>query len=205
MHQTDLQQAIDDHRGTFDCEALSAPATTRQIAFRHHATAPRGHDTLPDVPGLRDFYRHVGSVLFYADAGSGEAALWIAPPSEWAALQAHFNEWTADLDADERADSIPGGLDTAQVIGEEPGTGNYLLIATGGTAAGHVFLFDHDGFEFTEQAPDLVSYAWKLLDPDDSALLAMATHLRFIRDDDPRQWWIRELRDNRGNVARTHE
>ena len=199
-----LYHAIDAHNGTFLCEALDDANITRTIDFRHRLAPALGIEGVPDLAGLRDFYRQFGGVLFYGDEDSGEAAVRLAAPSEWALLRSGFDGWTEDMAEDEREEYLPEWADDALVVGEEPRTGNYLLIPTHGADAGKVFLFDHDGFEFTEQAPDLLGYAWKQLDPDDSALLAMATHLRFISDATPHQWWIRELRDNRGNLARTH-
>lgn len=201
----DLRQAISAHTGTFRCEALDDATITRDIVFRHRIFPVQAHPELPALPGLREFHAAIGGVLFYADEDSGEAALLLAPPSDWPALRAAFDGWTDGMDADERAEYLPEWADAALVIGEEPDTGNYLLMPTAGDEAGQVFLFDHDGFEFIEQAPDILSLAWKQLDPDDRALLMIATHMRFISDATPHQWWIRELRDNRGNVARTDD
>lgn len=201
----DLQQAIANHSGSFHCEALSDAAITRSIGFSHRITPAHNTADIPDLPGLRAFYSQFGSVLFYADADSDEAAILLASPSDWTHLRRHFEGWTEAMGPDEREEYLPEWVDAALVIGEEPGTGNYLLMPTTGEQAGHLYLFDHDGFDLIEQAPDIISYAWKQLDLDDSALLVIATHLRFISDATPHQWWIRELRDNRGNVARTYE
>lgn len=203
MLLNDLQHAVTSHTGTFACEALDDASITRTVAFTHQVQPAQARDDLPDLPGLQDFYSTFGGVLFYADAGSGEAAILIAPVEHWPQLRQHFDGWTDGIDEDERREYLPEWVDTALVIGEEPRTGNYLLMPTTGLHAGAVFLFDHDGFEFTEQADDIVSYVWKLLDPDDQALSTMAAHMRFIDDTSPHQWWICELRDNRGNVART--
>lgn len=199
----DLQHAITTHRGTFLCEALGDASLTRTIAFRHEVEpAMAGHE-LPDIPGLRAFYATFDSVLFYADAGSGDAAILIAAPAQWGELRDGFDGWTEHMDAEEREEYLPEWEASALVIGEEPQTGNYLLMPTTGEEAGRVFLFDHDGFEFIEQAPDLPRYAHSLLDPDDTALRMIASHMRFIEADGGTQWWIRELHDNRGNTART--
>jgi hypothetical protein len=64
-------------------------------------------------------------------------------------------------------------------------------------------LFDHDGFEFSEEAADLVEFVRIMLAPTDRLLTEIASHMRFIDGDPMIQWWIRELRDNRGNLATT--
>ena len=89
------------------------------------------------------------------------------------------------------------------VVGEVPHSGNYLLMPTTGPDAGKAYEFEHDGFEFIalgQSLPDLVA---RTLDLDTRRLSAMASHIRFIKPDENRQWWIEELRDNRGNVVRT--
>lgn len=66
------------------------------------------------------------------------------------------------------------------MIGETPHSGNYILIATDGECAGQVFEFDHDGFEFTHAAEDLVDYVQRLLHLDSPTLANIASHMRFI-------------------------
>lgn len=77
-----------------------------------------------------------------------------------------------------------------------------ILVATEGDEAGHVFEFDHDGYEFTHQADDVVAYIGKLLNPDSVTLTEIASHMRFTEEGvDELQWWIREMKDNRGHVV----
>lgn len=205
MKLTELELAIAAHSGEFLCEEISDPASRKSIAFRHRIEPPQAGRTVPPLPGLQDFYDTFGSVLFYADAHSGEAAILVAAPGQWDTLHAHFSAWTGHLDDREREEYLPDWVDEALVVGEEPHTGNYLLIPTTGENAGHVVLFDHDGFDFLDLAPDLPTYAKRLLAPDDAALTMMATHMRFIEDGSSAQWWIREMHDNLGNSARTSE
>jgi len=74
-----------------------------------------------------------------------------------------------------------------------------------GEKRGFVYEFEHDGFEFIECAPDIERFVYQVLDPSASALTAMACHMRFVEEEDyATQWWITEMRDNRGNVVRTH-
>jgi hypothetical protein len=89
------------------------------------------------------------------------------------------------------------------VIGETPHSGNYILVPTDGPHRGHVFEFDHDGFEFAHVASDVVEYVQRLLRPDASKLTDFASHMRFATGDGMKQWWILELKDNRGNVVST--
>lgn len=199
-----LKQAVEAHAGTFRCSRLHHPSESKTVAFRHETTPPGHEGDLPHVGRLADFYGAFGSVTFYVDPNSGDAARHIAPPAAWPALHEHFAGWMVGLDESEREDFVPPWIDSCLVIGEEPHTGNYILMPTTGDQAGAVFHFEHDGFEFVRQADDLVQYAQKLLDPDDAALVYMATHMRFVEGADYAvQWWIEEMQDNRGNVART--
>ncbi len=77
---------------------------------------------------------------------------------------------------------VPDWIETCLAIGETPCFGNYISVATEGAAAGRVFEFDHDGFEFSEA--------------DGLRLVKFASHMRFIDEDPMVQWWIRELRDH---------
>ena len=63
--------------------------------------------------------------------------------------------------------------------------------------AGHISEFDHDGFEFTEEATDIVDYTEKLLNPDARKLVEFASHMHFIENDPMIQWWIRQFSSGR--------
>lgn len=204
MKLVELESAVLAHTGEFHCERIRRPDEKKIVRFRHVVAPPLSGHALPDIGRLDDFYDTFGSIVFFVDDKSGDAAVHIAAPSAWAALRAGFLDWLDPLDDDERTEIVPEWVEACVAIGEEPRTGNTLLMPTDGAHAGHVFLFDHDGYEFTHCADDLVAYVGSLLDPDDRLLLEIATHLRFIEGDPAIQWWIRELRDNRGNVARTH-
>jgi hypothetical protein len=198
-----LEEAVCEHTGQFLCERINAPSETKIVAFRHVVHPPVAFDPLPKVGRLSDFYETFGSVVFDFDEQSGDAAKCIASPSDWGQLSELFDDWVAILDEQERGEVLPDWIDDCLVIGEEPHTGNYILMPTAGDASGRVFLFDHDGFEFFEEAEDLIQYVKRLLSPDDDLLRDIASHMRFAEGDRTIQWWIRELRDNRGNVART--
>jgi len=203
MKLSTLESAIAAHTGTFLCERINKTDETREVAFRHVVTPPGPMPSVPDIGGLRDFYETFGSVTFYVDPVSGDAAKHIAHPDDWADLDDDLQGWFDGLGDDDLAEILPEWYDDRLVIGEEPRTGNYLVMAAAGEEAGHVYAFDHDGYEFTRLADSLPAYAERLLDPDDALLLDIATHMRFIDGDPMVQWWIRELRDNRGNVAST--
>lgn len=204
MRLTTLSDAVSSHTGEFLCERINASEQTRLVPFRHVVTPPEGC-VVPDVGRLRDFYDTFGSVTLYVDEDSGDAAVYIASPREWSLLEGRFAMWIEDIDDDERSEYLPDWIDDRIVIGEEPRTGNYLLVPTRGDRTGRIFTFDHDGFEFSDEAGDVVEFVSKLLVPDNSKLVEMASHMRFcdFEKDPMKQWWIRELTDNRGHRATT--
>lgn len=197
-----LEKAIRQHEGEFVCERIHGKQR-KTVLFKHVVTSPDDVEDVPAVGRLREFYRTFGSVLFYHDEKSGDAARYLAPTSEWEDLHAVFRDWIDDLDDDEREDVLPEWIDSCVVIGETPHSGNYILVPTKGPAKGRIFEFDHDGFEFTEAATDVLDYAERLLKPDGSRLADMASHMRFVEGDPKVQWWIRELRDNSGHTETT--
>lgn len=139
----------------------------------------------------------------YLDEQSGDAAYFVASPSQWSELDSYFRPWLDGLDEDEAADYLPTWIEDCIVVGEIPQSGNYLLVPTSGPDAGKVFEFEHDGFEFLELGASLPDFVERTLDVDSRRLTAMASHLRFVTPNEGRGWWINELRDNRGNVVRT--
>jgi len=209
MTPTELARAVQEHTGTFLCLRINQPSETKVVTFRHETTPAASADELNSIPNigrLRDFYAALGSILFYYDEKSGDAGRYIAPIAEWSDMHDGFAMWIDSLSKAEREELVPDWVNTCLVIGEEPRSGNYVLMATEGSEAGAVFHFEHDGFEFDKQACDLLEYAENLLDLDNAGLAYIATHMRFQDNDDYSvQWWINELRDNRGNAAKTDE
>jgi hypothetical protein len=201
----DLEKAVREHAGEFLCERINDKGKTKLVSFTHVVGAPEDATNVPSVGRLSEFYETFGSILFYYDEKSGDAAKHIAPTSEWAELHIDFVDWLEPLDEDERLEILPDWIDTCLVIGETPHSGNYILVVTDGPAAGRVFEFDHDGYEFIDQAADVIEYVEKLLKPDGIKLTDIASHMRFIEDDPMVQWWIREFRDNTGHVASTRD
>lgn len=199
-----LENDVRGHAGEFVCERIHDGNETKIVTFWHVVTPVSQSNELPEIGRLRDFYDTFGSVVFYHDKKSGDAAKHIAPTSEWAELHDLFNHWIEGLTEEERSEIVPDWIDACLVIGETPRSGNYILMATEGSLAGRIFEFDHDGFEFTHEANDLVEYVEKILKPDGTKLTDIASHMRFVEGDPAVQWGIRELRDNRGHIATTH-
>ncbi|RRU16043.1 SMI1/KNR4 family protein [Stenotrophomonas sp. 278] len=195
-----LRERIAAHGGQFHCHQIHAEENQKTVTFAHELLPPR-EATLPDVPGLKDFYGQFGGLRLYAHQDDAEeAAFHVAHPSEWAALEACYRGWVDDEEDDEFLPSSEGGY---LVVGEEPATGNYLLVQQHGEGAGAVVLFDHDGFEFVELGDSLLDFVERALEPDGQALTAMASHMRFRTEGSDAQWWIVEMRDNGGRVVRT--
>ena len=203
MKLIDLEKAVREHAGEFLCERTNDRKRTKLIQFAHVVCSPLASCALPAIGRLQDFYDTFGSVVFYSDEKSGDAAKHLAPTSEWATLHEYFYGWIENLSDSERQEIVPDWIETCLVIGETPYSGNYILMATEGHSAGRVFEFDHDGFEFEEVAQDLIEYVEKLLKPDVPTLVEFASHMRFIEGDPMVQWWIRELRDNQGHIVTT--
>lgn len=198
-----LRAAVESHTGTFLCERINHPGQTKVAHFRHVVGQPEAGADVPAVGCLREFVETFGSVVFFQHDATGEAAKHLAPPSQWTELHSDFSDWIDQLDEDERAEILPDWIDHCLVIGEEPRTGNYLLMPVDGPDAGAVYLFDHDGFEFTREAADVAAFIERMLAPDDMTLTGIASHMRFIEGDPMVQWWILDLTDNRGNTATT--
>lgn len=202
MTFSELKREILGHTGTFLCSGIRSESERKHVVFRHEVMEPVGAEGVPDVGDLRDFYAVFGGIVFYHDEKSGDAARYIAPVQVWPELHEGFSGWLDGLDESELEEYLPGWVETALVVGEEPNSGNYVLVPTAGEDAGSVYHFEHDGFEFNRHAGSLMDYALKLLDLDGQALAYIATHMRFV-ESDGEQWWIEELRDSRGNIATT--
>ena len=196
-----LADAIRTHRGEFLCRSHGDATRRKIVPFRHLIEAPDAATLggVPAVGGLDGFYAVCNSVTFYHDETSGEAVRHIGPPEEWWLLEADFQDWVADFSDDE----LPEWLPDARVIGEAPEAALYILVATTGEHAGQIFEFDHDGCEFRHMADDILAYVKLLLQPDGALLTNFASTMRFSTDDTAEQWWIVEMRDSRGHVART--
>ena len=198
-----LRSEVEAHSGQFRCSEIHREKNAKTVRFRHVGTPPGDNSSLPDVMGLRDFYSTYGQLTLYLDEQSGDAAYFLANPSQWQELDSEFRPWLECVDPDEADDCLPDWIGGCIVVGEIPRSGNYLLVPTAGPEAGKVIEFEHDGFEFIELGTSLPDFVARSLDLDTDRLTAIASHVRFIEAGDQRQWWIEEMTDNRGNVIRT--
>jgi hypothetical protein len=198
-----LRSAVQSHVGHFACSEIHRKESTRTVSFRHVGLPPDPGVAVPDIQGLRDFYDTFAELTLYLDGESGDAAYFIANPAQWSELDNDFRPWLEGVEEDEECDYLPSWIGSCIAVGEIPRSGNYLLVPTIGPDAGKVFEFEHDGFEFIELARNLPDFVAGTLDLDTARLTAIASRLRFVTRDVNRQWWIDELRDNRGNVVRT--
>lgn len=203
-----LKTSVSSHAGQFTCVGRGKNKDTSKIVtFRHvgNPPNPEAETIVPDVPSLRSFYSVFEQLLLYFDELSGEAAYLIASPFLWSQLDTNFRLSIDHLSEAELASSAPSWVSDRNyiTIGEVSQSGNYLLVPLTGADAGKVFEFEHDGFEFLERAANLSEFVIKSLDIDSRQLTSIASHLTFSSDNYRTQWWIVELRDNRGNAVRT--
>lgn len=203
MRLDELRKTVESHTGVFHCRSRGGSADTREVAFRHDFGEPTGAGAEMAVPALADFYDTFAWLRLYRDPQSGDAAFHIGTPDEWAVFDEGLRLWFEDLDDDERAELLPPWIDDCLVIGEIPMSGNYLMLPLSGPQKGHVFEFEHDGFEFIDLGDDLEQFVRRALAPDTGSLRAMASHLTFSRPGDSTQWWIEVMHDNLGNNVRT--
>lgn len=198
-----LRSEVQSHVGQFICSEIHSEKNTKAVSFRHAAIPPDPRVDVPDVQGLRDFYDTFAQLTLYFEEESGDAAFFIASPSQWPELDSCFRPWLECIEEDEEEDYLPDWIKNCLVVGEIPRSGNYLLVPAAGPYTGRVFEFEHDGFEFVELGQSLPDFVKRNLDLDTSRLTAIASHMRFVTPDENRQWWINELKDNRGNAVRT--
>lgn len=202
---SELKSIVEEHTGTFKCVEIGNENNCKEVPFKHLIGSLKDYSDLPNVGDIPDFYHTFGSLSLYHDEVSGDSAIYIAEPEQWAALQNNFSDWVGYLDDDEKTELIPEWIDNCIVIGEIPASGNYILMPTTGKKSGYVFLFEHDGFEFIELASNIEAYIHRMLNLDSNMLTQIASHMRFIDKDNYKQWWIKELRDNKGNLVKTDD
>lgn len=192
-----LALAISTHSGEFLCQDTATPMQTRRIRFHHLLTPAATRTRVPAAGGLAKFCAAIESIVFYFDDASGEAARYLAPPDEWAALQAEFND---ALEAPVMR-SLPGWVASCRVIGEIPDAGDDILVATRGRHSGQVFEFNHQSGEFRHMADDLLDYIERLLAPDARTLGQLTAHMRFSADRAVEQWRVVEMHQVDGQVV----
>ncbi|MBD3668169.1 MAG: hypothetical protein HUJ16_09430 [Kangiella sp.] len=199
---SELKPLIEDHVGVFKCVEIGKENNCKEVPFKHLAGPLKDYSNLPNVGDIPNFYHTFGSLTLYHDEASGDSATYIAHPEQWSELHDLFSDWVGDLDDDEKEELVPEWVDSCIVVGEIPATGNYILVPTIGQKSGHVYLFEHDGFEFLELASSIEDYVHQMLNLDSQKLVQIASHMRFVGQDN-KQWWIKEFCDNNGNVILT--
>jgi len=204
MRLVELEEAVSKHSGVFQCTGRGGDkSVSKTIKFEHNYESPASFSEVPDIGMLKEFYSTFRSLTLYHHKESEEAAFYIASPEEWGSLLEEFSGWIDDLDEDEEEELLPNWIDNFITIGEIPHSGNYLLVPIVGEVSGHIFEFEHDGFEFIDLATNINEFVKHCLNPDSRSLTRMASHLTFVEDDPMQQWWIEEMRDDHGNVVRT--
>ena len=200
----DLKRMIDEHKGIFYCRRRSSDGEIikKKVSFTHVYQDPEHSSSIPDIGDIRPFYSVFGNLTLYFDQKSGDAAFYIARPEEWDGLLECFNNWMEDV-IDEDPDWLPYWVGNCIAIGEIPASGNYLLVPLTGDKKGHVYEFDHDGYEFKEYGSNVEEFIRKVLKPDAELLTDIAAHMTFIENDPMDQWWIEEMQDNQGLIVKT--
>lgn len=197
-----LLEKIGSHAGEFLCETRSSEPDTKQVRFCHKIEPPKESIDLPKVDGIHEFYSKIGSLTLYYCSESDEAACYLAHPVEWESLEEGIADWVYLLDEDEEEEILPTWFESHKVIGEIPGSGNYILLVTSGDESGSLFLFDHDGFEFTKVGATIEEFVLNTLDPDPEAFAELITYMCFMSGSSSQQWWARELHHNSGKIVR---
>ena len=204
MKLIELEKAVAKHSGVFKCTGRGGDKSkSKTINFEHKYEPPVSFSEIPDIGMLREFYSTFSSLTLYHHKESEDAAFYIGSPEEWDSLLEYFSGWIEDLDEEEEDELLPKWIGNFITIGEIPYSGNYLLVPIAGEMAGHVFEFEHDGFEFIDLASNINDFIVKCLKPDSRFLTGMASHMTFTENGEEDQWWIEEMRDNLGNVVKT--
>ena len=197
----EVKSRIENYTGEFVCEQIGHSENVKSFRFHHTYELPNNVFEIPDIGDLRWFYSSFSALTLYFNEETGESALYIGSPDQWEGLNALFSDWIDIPDENERAEILPDWIESRIVLGEIPETGNYVMMPCEGLKAGCVFEFDHDGFEFDEEAPNLKEYIEKYLEPDDEMVSRMASYMAFMGDDPWEQWYIKELRRNDGKIV----
>jgi hypothetical protein len=201
MRLDELYNAVAAHRGTFTYTRYGGGAS-KEIEFRHEFAVADGSPPELPIEELSPFYSTFASLRLYCNPVSGDSAFYIATPGEWPYLEEDLRMWFEGLSEAECAELLPSWIEDCVVIGEIPASGNYLLVPLVGPERGWVFEFEHDGFEFIACAHSVEQFIQQVLDPDTLTLKGMSSHMCFMDGSDPAaQWYIVQMRDNRGNTV----
>ncbi len=201
MKFVDLEKAVSEHSGVFRCTRIGGhdEPVYKEFHFEHVYEPCMPEIEVPDIGMLKDFYSTFSSLTLYFHKESGDAAFYIANPGQWDSLLECFHDWMSDLSEEE--EFPPEWTANCIAIGEIPKSGNCLLMPTSGEMAGHIVEFEHDGFEFVDRASNIIEFVVNMLEPDSRILMGIATHMTFSESDPWEQWWVVEMRDNKGRVV----
>jgi hypothetical protein len=142
---------------------------------------------LTELPELIQFYSRFGSLRLYSQINTDESAYYIAHPNEWSELKGYFNDWIED----EEEEFLPSWITDYIVIGEIPNSGNYFVVPLIGENLGHVYEFEHDGFEFVERGASFAEFIDNLTTVNKNLLENILTHTRY-QDERPDSQWLVE-------------
>ena len=184
------------------------PGPDRFVAYiEHRSTPPVDEVTLKSIKEhygnldqLVEFYSEIGSLRLYCDTNSVESAFYIAQPGEWAQLAGMLNSWLESLNEEEARELIPEWIPDSIVFGEIPESGNYLIMPCTGEDTGKIFEFEHDGFEFLEEAKDLSSFIDKVISPTDKLIRRIRSHTRYSDMETDIQWLAEKYEYGKGNL-----
>ena len=176
------------------------PGPERHIAYIEHVVQQPAPASvlavllrrLRGVPELAAFYERYGSVRLYCDTVGSDSAFYIADPDEWSSLKAAFGTWLELLSPDEEEDLLPDWMDNYVVIGEVPLSGNYFLVPLSGDLAGHVFEFEHDGFEFIARGEDFDAFLNYVSTVNADLIEDILCHTRYSDGETETQWLAQE-------------
>ncbi len=143
---------------------------------------------LRHIPELATFYEQYGSARLYCDTNGPDAAFFIGDADDWGALKSSLSLWFRDLSAEEKGRYLPEWIDACVVFGEIPMSGNYLLLPMSGEFAGHVYEFEHDGFEFIRRGRNFDEFLSYVSTVDDALIQDILCHTRYSDGETEIQW-----------------
>ena len=198
-----LQSLLSHHLPRLVCVPASGYGTTETehtVFIDHEASPPLDAGAVRelraqfgDLPHLLAFYECYGSARLFRDLkaqkGIGRAsAYYIAPPDAWPELRSDLTDWFADLSEEETEELLPDWISDCVVVGEIPNSGNYFLVPLVGENRGHVFEFEHDGFEFIERGENFEDFVESLASVEPEHLRTIGGHTRYTDGSTEAQW-----------------
>jgi len=195
MNLNAIRDFVTREHPRFLCEADGGQTYVAQL--EHRITAPTESD-LDAIPApqaqLKALYSQFGSLRLYCDTRSTSCAFYLAKPSEWSQLKQEFMGWIKMLGTDDRH-QLPDWIESCITFGEIPETGNYLLLPTEGNDSGKVYLFEHDGFVFQEEARDLASFMDSVTTPNESLFEKIRANTCYSDGETATQWLVAGYED----------